>query len=125
MGSTVTPFIPATLSAPDDGVTLAVPTVFRWNSLRSPGSTIIIRYALQFSSSPLFPNNATQTIIEFDDTQATGIIGTPRAINEVQTAFPGTTDIYWRVGTRNASESGAYTFSGVRRFKKPVNPPNP
>ncbi len=124
MNSTITPFRQPTLTAPDDAVTLAVPTVFRFESMRRSGSTIPIEYILQFSSDPLFPSNNTLTVSRFTDTSAVGTVSTPGAV-AVNQGFAGVTDIYWRVGVRNAAENTTYTYSGARKFKRPVNPPSP
>jgi hypothetical protein len=124
MQGTVTPFRQATLFAPDDQVTLAAATVFRFESMRRPGSTIPIEYTLQFSPSPLFPANNTQDITKFIDTASVGTVSTPSAVN-VLAPFAGSAELYWRVGVRNANENTTPVFSGARKFKRPVNPPNP
>lgn len=124
MQGTVTPFRQAALFAPDDQVTLAAATVFRFESMRRPGSTIPIEYTLQFSPSPLFPANNTQEVAKFIDTASIGTVSTPSAVN-VLAPFSGSSELYWRVGVRNANESTTPVFSGARKFKRPVNPPNP
>lgn len=119
------------LRAPDN-VTVSTAPVFRFDSMRSSGQVYTLEYALQFSPSPVFPANETQTVLRFFDTSGLGTLSTP-PVPEALTAFAGSRRLYWRMGVRNYGDNPGpravngerYIFSGPKYFDRPSLPPNP
>lgn len=128
-----TPLPRAGLRAPANDQLISTPPVFRFTSVRSNSNGIVIRYAIQFSPDPTFPQNRTATVFEFNDTAGTGTLSTPQAVPEALTVFPGEQVIYWRVGARNVADNpgpvldggSRFVFSAPWRFRRPTLPPGP
>lgn len=130
---TATPLLRPILRSPANDVTLATPTVFRFDSVRGSVGSVLLEYVLQFSPNPQFPANQTATVSKWVDSAGTGTVSTPGAIREATTVFPGSQTVYWRIGARNLNDKPGpvsingerYIFSAPLRFQRPSNPPAP
>ena len=134
-----TPLIKPTLQNPDDGVTVANATSFKFTSVRGGNTSIPLRYVLQMSTSPAFP--AGSSTVTFDQqgvgTDAYTVLDTATAggqslatpVVPFQTSFPGQHSLYWRIGVKNildnpgpvkdALSGQRYIFSDSRNIKTP------
>jgi len=109
-----TPLIKPTLQNPDDGVTVAGATSFKFTSVRGGNSSVALKYVLQVSSSPIFAPNVTKT---FDQegvgTDQYAVLDTATAAAQslatppvpFQSSFPGVKTLYWRIGVRNIADN--------------------
>ena len=130
---TATPLLRPVLRSPENDVTVATPTVFRFDSVRGSVTSILLEYVLQFSPNPQFPANQTATVNKWVDSAGTGTVSTPGAVRESTTVFPSSRTIYWRIGARNLNDKPGpvsingerYIFSAPLRFQRPANPPAP
>jgi len=130
---TATPLLRPVLRSPENDVTVATPTVFRFDSVRGSVTSILLEYVLQFSPNPQFPANQTATVNKWVDSAGTGTVSSPGAVRESTTVFPSSRTIYWRIGARNLNDKPGpvsingerYIFSAPLRFQRPANPPAP
>lgn len=131
-----TPLIRPTLQNPDDNVTVATATSFKFTSVRGGNTSVPLKYVLQVSSSPIFAPAQTKTFDQdgvgtdqyavFDAATAAGqSLATPPV--PFQSSFPGVKTLYWRIGVRNVADNPGpvpdqlsgkrYIFSDARTIK--------
>ncbi|MES1228470.1 MAG: hypothetical protein ABUL72_07340 [Armatimonadota bacterium] len=132
-----TPLIKSTLQNPDDGNTVALPTSFKFTSVRGGNTSVPLKYALQVSTSPAFPAGASTVTFDQEsigtnkyevvDTATAGgqSLATPAV--PFQASFPGVKTLFWRIGAKNILDvpgpvpdplSGKrYIFSDSRTIK--------
>jgi hypothetical protein len=130
-----TPVVRPELRSPDPDQIVMTPITFQFSSVRGPVVSAQFFYVIQLSTSPAFPKgNQTVTLTEFIElTQAGGQTVSSPTI-DTTSFFPGSIDVFWRVGVRNPLDvpgpvkdpsGNRYIYSAVRRFKRSGIPPLP
>ena len=129
-----TPLARSELRSPDNDQIITTPLTFQFTSVRGGVPSVILEYVVQLSDSPGFPTGRTITLDPFVELVEPGGQTVSSPTIDTSTFLPGATLIYWRVGARNTQDfpgpvrdaSGIrYVFSGVRRFKRTGDPPDP
>lgn len=133
---TATPFAPPGLVSPGSNAVVSSDLPFTFSSVVNPAFPITVRYALQISPDPTFPNNRTKTYAEFTRTDI-GVLSTgsiQNLLSKLASDFGSSQqEFYWRVGAANVfdkpgpvSAAGQrLVFSLPRRFTTPSAPPPP
>ena len=130
-----TPLVRPELRAPDPDQVVTTPITFQFSSVRGPVVSVQLFYVIQLSTSPAFPTgNQTVTLTEFIELTEPGGSTVSSPTIDTSSYFPGSVDVFWRVGARNPADSPGpkmdanrqrYIYSAVRRFKRTGIPPGP